>query len=62
MNIKSYDIDSIIKETNISNLRKKSKEKDLNEEDWFFRKGVVGDGKKYFTAEMKSKLTDIKAW
>ena len=60
LNIKSYDIESIIKETNISNLRKKSKEKDLNEEDWFFRKGVVGDGKKYFTEEMEAKLTDIK--
>ena len=60
LNIKSYDIESIIKETNIVTLRKKSKEKDLNEEEWFFRKGIVGDGKKYFTPEMESKLTDIK--
>ena len=60
LNIKSYDIENIIKETNIATLRKKSKEKDLNEEDWFFRKGIVGDGKKYFTVEMDPKLTDIK--
>ena len=38
LNIKSYDIESIIKETNISNFKKKSKEKDLNEEDWFLER------------------------
>ena len=48
-------------ETDIKNLRNTSKQKNLNEEDWFYRKGVIGDWKNYFDEEMIIKIKDIEA-
>ena len=43
LDVKSFNIGSVILETDIENLRSNHKSKNLNEEKWFFRKGIVGD-------------------
>ncbi|MAJ90382.1 MAG: hypothetical protein CMD08_03810 [Flavobacteriales bacterium] len=60
LDVKSFNIESIILETDIENLRSNHKSKNLNEEKWFFRKGIVGDWKSYFDASMIAKVNDIK--
>jgi len=61
----NYDLDEnqllqIQKETDIENLRTNLKNKNLNEEEWFFRKGKKGDWKNYFDESMVSKINEIK--
>ena len=61
----NYDLDEnqllqIQKETDIENLRSNLKNKNLNEEEWFFRKGEKGDWKNYFDESMVSKINEIK--
>ena len=60
LEVKKINIDNIILETDIENLRSNYKSKKLNEEKWFFRKGIVGDWKSYFDESMISKVDDIK--
>ena len=50
----------IQKETDINKLRESSKEKNLNEEAWFYRKGIVGDWKNHFDEKMLDKLKKIQ--
>tara|TARA_B100001758_G_scaffold247953_1_gene269025 strand:+ start:8516 stop:10174 length:1659 start_codon:yes stop_codon:yes gene_type:complete len=54
-------IKSIQKETEINTLRSNSKIKKLNQEEWFYRKGIVGDWKNYFDDQMLLKLRYIEA-
>ena len=61
LEVKEFNIESIVLETDIENLRSNYKSNHLNEEEWFFRKGIVGDWKSYFDADMISKVNDIKS-
>ena len=54
-------IQYIQKETDIKKLRHTSKQKNLNEEDWFYRKGIIGDWKNYFDNDMLIKIKDIES-
>ena len=60
VNLTEENIKYIQKETNINNLRANSKVKNLNEEDWFYRKGIIGDWKNYFNDKMLEKINDIE--
>ena len=62
LNIKIDDdkVNAIQKETDINNLRLNSKKKNLNEEDWFYRKGEMGDWKNFFNNKMVLKIQDIE--
>ena len=54
-------IKEIQKETEINKLRSNSKIKKLNQEEWFYRKGVIGDWKNYFDDKMLLKLKYIES-
>jgi hypothetical protein len=62
LNIKIDDdkVNAIQKETDINNLSLNSKKKNLNEEDWFYRKGEMGDWKNFFNNKMVLKIQDIE--
>ena len=55
------DILKVQEETKIKNLRDNSFQKGLNEDEWFYRKGVVGDHKNHFTEEIDQKFDQYLA-
>ena len=61
INIDDDKILSIQNETDIDNLRINSKRKNLNEENWFYRKGKIGDWKNFFDNEMILKIQSIES-
>ncbi|MBT7895680.1 MAG: hypothetical protein HN564_01670 [Flavobacteriales bacterium] len=61
INIDDDKILSIQNETDIDNLRINSKRKNLNEENWFYRKGKMGDWKNFFDNEMILKIQSIES-
>jgi hypothetical protein len=61
LNISEAKMSKIQKETDINNLRVNSKKKNLNEEDWFYRKGETGDWKNYFDDEMLKNIQRVEA-
>jgi hypothetical protein len=61
ININDEEICSIQNETDIDNLRINSKKKNLNEENWFYRKGEMGDWKNFFDNEMILKIQSIES-
>jgi hypothetical protein len=60
ININDEKICSVQNETDINNLRINSKKKNLNEENWFYRKGEMGDWKNFFDDEMILKIQSIE--
>ena len=60
LDVKCDHIDNIINETSIESLRKNSKAKGLNESNWFYRKGEVGDWQNFFSEYMLKKLSLIE--
>jgi len=60
LGVNNVDILKVQEETKIKNLRGNSVQKGLNEDDWFYRKGVVGDWKNYFDEKMFKKISLIE--
>jgi hypothetical protein len=60
LGVNVFDILKVQEETRIKNLRSNSVQKGLNEDEWFYRKGVVGDWKNYFDDEMLNKISCLE--
>ena len=60
LGVNVVDILKVQEETKIKNLRGNSVQKGLNEDEWFYRKGVVGDWKNYFDEEMLNKISCLE--
>lgn len=60
LEVNYVDVLKVQEETKIKSLRGNSIQKGLNEEKWFYRKGIVGDWENYFDERMLNKVSLIK--
>ena len=60
LGVKNIDVLKVQEETELKKLRGSSAQKGLNEDEWFYRKGVVGDWKNYFDEKMLKKISLIE--
>ena len=61
ISLSDEEIKVIQKETEINRLRSNSKINKLNEQEWFYRKGIIGDWKNYFDDQMLLELKHIES-
>ncbi len=60
LSLSDFDVKRIQENTNINRLREKWNEKDKEEKERFFRKGVIGDWRNHFDDEMIENIQEIE--